>query len=66
MGIEPTYQAWKASVLPLNYAREHDNYSYLSGASQRKLAHKPLVAYHTRKYDKAALAIASGEIIPFS
>ena len=21
MGIEPTYQAWKASVLPLNYAR---------------------------------------------
>ena len=22
MGIEPTYLAWKASVLPLNYARE--------------------------------------------
>ncbi len=21
MGIEPTYQAWKACVLPLNYAR---------------------------------------------
>ena len=40
MGIEPTYQAWKASVLPLNYAREHTNYSYLSAASQRKLAQK--------------------------
>ena len=22
MGIEPTYLAWKASVLPLNYTRE--------------------------------------------
>ena len=21
MGIEPTYEAWKASVLPLNYTR---------------------------------------------
>ena len=24
MGIEPTYPAWKASVLPLNYTRECD------------------------------------------
>ena len=23
MGIEPTYQAWKACVLPLNYTRTH-------------------------------------------
>ncbi len=23
MGIEPTYEAWKASVLPLNYTRLH-------------------------------------------
>ena len=23
MGIEPTYPAWKAGVLPLNYTREH-------------------------------------------
>ena len=23
MGIEPTYLAWKASVLPLNYTRKH-------------------------------------------
>ena len=23
MGIEPTYLAWKASVLPLNYTRMH-------------------------------------------
>lgn len=22
MGIEPTYAAWKAAVLPLNYTRE--------------------------------------------
>jgi hypothetical protein len=22
MGIEPTYAAWEAAVLPLNYARE--------------------------------------------
>ncbi len=21
MGIEPTYEAWEASILPLNYAR---------------------------------------------
>ncbi len=25
MGIEPTYLAWKASVLPLNYTRIHHN-----------------------------------------
>ena len=24
MGIEPTYPAWKAGVLPLNYTREQD------------------------------------------
>ena len=23
MGIEPTYPAWKAGVLPLNYTRKH-------------------------------------------
>ena len=26
MGIEPTYLAWKASVLPLNYTRNDKNY----------------------------------------
>ena len=31
MGIEPTYPAWKAGVLPLNYARK---YPYLSTASE--------------------------------
>ena len=25
MGIEPTYSAWKAEVLPLNYTREFTN-----------------------------------------
>ena len=26
MGIEPTYPAWKAGVLPLNYTRVHRAY----------------------------------------
>lgn len=26
-GIEPTIPAWKAEVLPLNYARKHDGQS---------------------------------------
>ncbi len=25
MGIEPTYSAWKAEVLPLNYTRESES-----------------------------------------
>ena len=25
MGIEPTYPAWKAGILPLNYTRRHRN-----------------------------------------
>ena len=28
MGIEPTYLAWKASVLPLNYTRMFFNETY--------------------------------------
>lgn len=27
MGIEPTPEAWEASVLPLNYARAHSKFS---------------------------------------
>jgi hypothetical protein len=30
MGIEPTYSAWKAEVLPLNYTR----------AAKRRVAHQ--------------------------
>ena len=29
MGIEPTYLAWKASVLPLNHARKKVPYYYI-------------------------------------
>ena len=31
MGIEPTYLAWKASVLPLNYTRKH--FTFLVGVT---------------------------------
>ena len=30
MGIEPTYSAWKAEVLPLNYTRRHKTLSLVS------------------------------------
>lgn len=26
-GIEPSYQAWEARILPLNYTRMHDAYT---------------------------------------
>ena len=29
MGIEPTYSAWEADVLPLNYTRTISNYIFL-------------------------------------
>ena len=31
MGIEPTYPAWKAGVLPLNYTRKVNENCYQSG-----------------------------------
>ena len=31
MGIEPTYLAWKASVLPLNYTRKFNNIIGVTG-----------------------------------
>ena len=40
MGIEPTYQAWKASVLPLNYARIHHLAKFAGG--NRPLFQRPL------------------------
>ncbi len=33
MGIEPTYPAWKAGVLPLNYTRVFRNATILSQAA---------------------------------
>ena len=36
MGIEPTYQAWKASVLPLNYARARHLLYYIKKSSITK------------------------------
>ena len=30
MGIEPTYPAWKAGVLPLNYTRKIKNQRFLA------------------------------------
>lgn len=27
MGIEPTYPAWEAGVLPMNYIRKHCDYN---------------------------------------
>ena len=35
MGIEPTYPAWKAGVLPLNYTRMR--YMKLNTAEQKRL-----------------------------
>ena len=31
MGIEPTYTAWKAVILPLNYTRNGDSYIIMPG-----------------------------------
>ena len=33
MGIEPTYPAWKAGVLPLNYTRTGNAFSFLIGVT---------------------------------
>ncbi len=36
MGIEPTYPAWKAGVLPLNYTRISFSYIFYVTASVRR------------------------------
>ena len=45
MGIEPTYPAWKAGVLPLNYTREIEkslvDFSAPEGAHLRHFAEMP-------------------------
>jgi hypothetical protein len=35
MGIEPTYSAWKADVLPLNYTRILSNLEFKYGREDR-------------------------------
>ncbi len=37
MGIEPTYSAWKAEVLPLNYTRNDQRYREPANQQQHKL-----------------------------
>ncbi len=39
MGIEPTYPAWKAGVLPLNYTRRHYIIYYMQLSSLGSLHH---------------------------
>ena len=43
MGIEPTYAAWEATVLPLNYTRVSGLY-YMHFAAERN--HRNGVFYH--------------------
>ena len=51
MGIEPTYPAWKAGVLPLNYTREvgvtgfEPATSWSQTSALAKLSHTPLFAF---------------------
>ena len=51
MGIEPTYPAWKAGVLPLNYTREvgvtgfEPATSWSKPGALAKLSHTPLFAF---------------------
>ena len=52
MGIEPTYPAWKAGVLPLNYTRRYSVERAIDGARTRgldlgKVARNQLLHYRT-------------------
>ncbi len=41
MGIEPTYAAWKAAVLPLNYARSSQRFiAYISSHKKSSASYK--------------------------
>ena len=46
MGIEPTYSAWEADVLPLNYTR----ISKLESISQSKVSKNSLGAVYSLRY----------------
>ena len=50
-GIEPSYEAWEATVLPLNYTREAGDYltaaqTYNRKSSRTKLFAQPVIAPH--------------------
>ena len=56
MGIEPTYPAWKAGVLPLNYTRSyeivnlHPSMRAIDGARTRGLDLGKVARYQLRHY----------------
>ena len=50
MGIEPTYLAWKASVLPLNYTRRYSVERAIDGARTRGLDLGKVARYQLRHY----------------
>ena len=50
MGIEPTYPAWKAGVLPLNYTRKYSVERAIDGARTRGLDLGKVARYQLRHY----------------
>ena len=40
MGIEPTFEAWEAPVLPLNYTRDSNSLRRHSNASHLKISRR--------------------------
>ena len=50
MGIEPTYPAWKAGVLPLNYTRRYSVERAIDGARTRGLDLCKVARYQLRHY----------------
>ena len=50
MGIEPTYPAWKAGVLPLNYTRRYSVKRAIDGARTRGLDLGKVARYQLRHY----------------
>ena len=50
MGIEPTYPAWKAGVLPLNYTRRYSVERAIDGARTRGLDLGKVARYQLRHY----------------
>ena len=50
MGIEPTYPAWKAGVLPLNYTRKYSVERAIDGARTRGLDLGKVARHQLRHY----------------
>ena len=67
MGIEPTYAAWEAAVLPLNYARDRRLCSTariaLKSDQQRKKKVRNAVSTATRTLGRSASRLF-GEQVP--